>query len=50
MLKIALGPGLLAGVDLPRVVYLDDLEHAKLKRWMCIGNALVVTDRCRLMV
>lgn len=50
MLEIALGPGLLEGVNLPRVVYLDDLEHAKLKRWMCVGNALVVTDRCELKV
>ena len=44
-MKLALAPGLPEGVQLPRVIYLDDLEHVKLKRWMCIGNALVVTDR-----
>ena len=45
MLKLALAPGLSEVVHLPRVIYLDDLEHVKLKRWMCIGTALVVTDR-----
>ena len=45
MLKLALAPGMTAGVDLPRVVYLEDLEHVKLKRWMCFGAALSITDR-----
>ena len=45
MLKLALAPGMRAGVDMPRVVYLEDLEQVKLKRWMCFGAALAVTDR-----
>ncbi len=46
VLKLALAPGLPPGVDLPRVVYMEDLEHVELKRWMCFGAALSVTDRC----
>ena len=45
VLKLALAPGMPAGVDLPRVVYMEDLEHVGLKRWMCFGAALTVTDR-----
>lgn len=46
MLRLTLAPALPPGADLPRVIYLDDLEHTKLKRWMCVGTALLVTDRC----
>ena len=45
MLKLALAPGLPSGVDMPRAVYLEDLEHVRLKRWMCFGAALAITDR-----
>jgi len=45
VLKLALAPGMPPGVDLPRVVYMEDLEHVRLKRWMCLGAALTVTDR-----
>ena len=47
VLKLALAPGMRAGADLPRVVYVEDLEHVGLKRWMCFGAALTVTDRYR---
>ena len=45
VLKLALAPGMPAGADLPRAVYLEDLEHVRLKRWMCFGAALAITDR-----
>jgi hypothetical protein len=45
MLKLALQPGLAEGVELPRVIYYDEIEAFPKHKWLGFANAVILKDR-----
>ncbi len=48
LVKLALKPGLAPGVELPIVLFFDELEQLNATMWMGFDRVLYIHDRCGL--